>query len=161
MSTKSESHPDVVTGAVVGHDDDAHAAGQEIAPYDRALFPDLLSQDPAAVRERFARRFMQAADLEDLFDVLGGTTSKDMVGRRIELAGVAWAPFDSDRGVIPLAICQAHDVDTGEAFEFATTSEALTMFIRRAEILEILPFRAKVAAKKTRGGQTALNFERV
>lgn len=161
MSTEDETHPAVIRGDLVGNDDDAHGNGTELAPYDQALFPDLLSQDPAAVRERFARRFAQAETLEDLFSVLEGQTSKDMVGRRVQLSGVAWAPFESDRGVIPLAICQAADVETGEAFEFATTSEALTMFIRRVELIGAFPFNAKIAAKKTRGGQTALNFERV
>lgn len=160
MSTRSETHPDVIVGDVVGNDDAAFGGGTELEPYNHALFPDLLSQDPGAVRERFARRFMAAETLDDLFNVLEGTTSKDMVGRRIQVAQVAWAPFESDRGVIPLAICQASDADTGEVMEFATTSEALTMFIRRCEVIGALPFTARIAAKKTRGGNTALNFVR-
>lgn len=132
----------------------------EVVQYDAALFPELLDMDPGAVRERFARRFVAAESLDDLFDVLEGSTSKDMVGRKITIREVAWAPYESDRGIIPLAICQAADLTTGEAFEFATTSEVLTMFIRRAQLIGELPFDAKVAAKKTRSGQTALNFER-
>lgn len=161
MTDKTATHPAVINGIVQDNDENAHETGLELVAYDVALFPTLLSQDPASVRERFARRFMAAESLEDLFNVLEGTTSKDMVGRRITIEQVAWAPFESDRGVIPLAICTAADAGTGEVFEFATTSEALTMFIRRAELIGALPFGAKIAAKKTRTGQTALNFERL
>ena len=135
--------------------------GTELVAYDQALFPTLLDQDPEAVQLRFAKRFMAAETVDDLFDVLEGNTSKSMVGRRLQVREVAWAPYESDRGVIPLAICTAADLGTGEIVEFATTSAALTMFIRRAEIIGGLPFDAKIAAKKTRSGQTALNFERV
>lgn len=139
----------------------APEASTDLVQYDQALFPTLLDQDPEAVRERFARRFMAAETLQDLFDVLGGNTSKDLVGKRVQISAVAWAPYESDRGIIPLAICTAADVETGEVLEFATTSEALTMFIRRAELIGALPFNARIAAKKTRSGQTALNFEPV
>lgn len=160
MTPANPTYPDVVTGGVAGNDDAAFAGGTELEPYNHALFPDLLSQDPAAVRERFARRFMAAESIDDLFNVLEGTTSKDMVGRVVTVEQVSWAPFQSDRGLIPLAICKAADATTGEVLEFATTSEALTMFIRRAEVIGALPFTAQIKAQKTRGGNTALNFAR-
>jgi hypothetical protein len=133
----------------------------EVVAYDTALFPKLLDQDPAEVSKRFARRFQQAESLDDLFNVLEGNTSKDLVGHTVEITGVAWAPYESDRGIIPLAVCEAVDQHSGEVIEFATTSEMLTLFIRRAEIIGAIPFTARVAGKKTRSGQTALNFERV
>ena len=133
----------------------------DLIAYDQTLFPQLLDQDPEAVRERFARRFMQAETIDDLFDVLSGNTSKEMVGRKLRVESVAWAPYESERGIIPLAICSGVDIATGEVVEFATTSEALTMFIRRAELVKALPFDAKIASKRTRNGQNALNFERV
>lgn len=137
------------------------AESTELVTYDTTLFPKLLDQDPQAVRERFAARFSQAESVEDLFAVLQGTTSKDMVGRSITIRAVHWAPFESDRGIIPLAVCDAVDVQTGELFEFATTSEMLTMFIRRAELIKALPFGARITSKKTRSGNTALNFEQL
>lgn len=132
----------------------------DLVAYDPALFPALVEQDPAAVADRFARRFLQAESLEDLFGVLDGNTSKDLVGKVLEVQGVEWVPFESDRGVIPNAICTAADTETGEVIEFATTSMMLTMFIRRAELLGALPFTARITSKKTRNGQNALNFER-
>ena len=133
----------------------------EIVAYDPELFPALLDQDPREATARFARRFMIAESLDDLFNVLEGNTSQAMVGRTIEIKAVAWVPYEADIGVIPNAICQAVDTATGEILEFATTSSALTMFIRRAELIGEIPFEAKIAAKKTRSGQTALNFERI
>lgn len=132
----------------------------DLAAYDTALFGDLIDQDPDRVRERFAARFMQADNIDDLFGVLQGNLSKDLVGRTVKITGVSWAPFESDRGVIPNAICEAVDTATGELIEFATTSEMLTMFIRRAELTGSIPFTARITGKKTRSGQTALNFER-
>lgn len=132
----------------------------DIVAYDQALFPTLLDQDPAAVQARFAARFARADTIDDLFNVLDGNTSQDLIGHTLEVQSVTWAPFESDRGIIPLAVCEAVDLGTGEVIEFATTGMMLTMFIRRCELIKEIPFRARIAAKKTRSGQTALNFER-
>jgi hypothetical protein len=136
------------------------AVNGELVLYNRDLFPQLLDMDPREVRRRFAERFMKAENLDDLFNVLSGNTSQDMIGRTIQIRDVSWAPYESDAGIIPLAVCQAADVHTGEAFEFATTGEVLCMFIRRAELVGAIPFEARIAGKKTNSGQTALNFER-
>lgn len=133
----------------------------EVVLYDRALFPNLIDQDPEAVSARFAERFKAAKSVDDLFGVLDGNSSKDMVGRKVRIDRVAWAPYESERGVIPNAICSGADLDSGEVIEFATTSQMLTMFIRRAEIINALPIKVRITSKKTRSGQTALNFERV
>lgn len=132
----------------------------ELVAYDQTLFPKLLDQDPEAVTARFAQRFLTAGSVDELFDVLKGQTSRDMIGRRLQLLDVAWAPFESDRGIVPLAICNATDIETGEVLEFATTSMALTMFIRRCELIDALPVNVRITSKKTRGGNDALNFER-
>lgn len=136
------------------------AESTELVAYDPALFPALVDQDPDEVQSRFAKRFLAAETIEDLFGVLSGNTSKDLVGRALEIRKVSWAPFESDRGIIPNAICEAADVNTGELVEFATTSAMLTMFIRRAELIGALPFVARITSKKTRNGNNALNFER-
>lgn len=135
----------------------------EVLPekYDRALFPDLLNQDPDEVAKRFASQFMRAESIDDLFDVLEGQNSRSMIGKTLQLNGVQWAPYESDRGVIPLAIIDALDLETGEVIQFATTSQMLTLFMRRAEIIGALGFRAKIVEKKTRSGNMALNFQRV
>lgn len=133
----------------------------DVALYNEALFPQLLDQDPEAVMARFADQFLKAESIDDLFSVLDGNSSKDMIGRKVRLNRVKWAPYESDRGIIPNAIVDAIDLDSGEVLEFATTSGMLTMFIRRAELIGALPFEARISGKKTRSGQTALNFERV
>ena len=132
-----------------------------VEPYDHNLFPELLSMDPGDVTARFAERFQRAETIDDLFNVLEGNTSKNLIGAKLRVTAVAWAPYESDRGVIPNAICEAVNLATGEEFEFATTSSVLTMFIRRAELIGAIPFEARIAGKKTSNGQTALNFERV
>ena len=141
--------------------DDTAVVDGAIIAYDPALFPTLLDQDPEAVRARFARRFAAAGNIDDLFDALEGNTAQGLVGRSLEIRAVGWAPYESERGIIPNAICEAVDVKTGEVLEFATTSDALVLFIRQAELVKALPFRAKIAKKTTRSGNTALNFERV
>lgn len=132
----------------------------EIVLYDQGMFPMLREQDPLEVQKRFAARFERAETMEDLFGVLEGTSSQDLVGHTVEIRGVQWAPYESDQGTIPLAICDAVDVSTGEVAEFATTSGMLVLFIRKAELIGGLPFKARIAEKLTRSGQKALNFER-
>jgi len=133
----------------------------EVLAYDDKLFPELLRTDPESVMARFAERFVKAETLDDLFDVLEGNLSRSLIGHKVRVQAVAWAPYQSDRGVVPLAVCQATDLTTGEETEFATTGGVLTMFIRRAELIGAIPFDAKIVGKKTGGGQTALNFERL
>jgi hypothetical protein len=133
----------------------------ELVAYDPQLFPALREQDPREAQARIAARFVKAETLDDLFNVLEGRASKDMVGRRLEVHGVSWAPYQSDEGTIPLAIVNAVDVDTGELVEFATTGRMLTMFIAKAELIDALPFKARITSVKTRQGRDALNFERV
>lgn len=133
----------------------------ELIAYDPALFPKLLDQDPEEVSARLRRRFAAAKNIDDLFNVLSGNTSDSMAGRILDIRGVSWAPYESDRGVIPLAICEAFDVKDGAEVEFATTSDALVHFLRQAELTKSLPFTARITSKKTRNGYNALNFERV
>lgn len=137
------------------------ATGSELVLYDTQLFPDLKWADPDDAGQRFAERFSRAENLDDLFDVLAGNNTQGMIGRRVEVQAVEWQAFQSDRGVIPNGICLAADIDTGEVLEFATTSQFCTMFLRRAELLGLLPLRLKIVEKVTKGGNKALNFERV
>lgn len=136
------------------------ASETALVAYDSNLFPELKEQDPRDVMRRFAERFEQAQSLDELFDVLQGTLSKHLVGKTLEILGVDWAAYMSDLGIIPNAICKAIDMDTGELIQFATTSAALTMFIRKAQIIDAIPFKARITETRTRSGQTALNFAR-
>lgn len=132
----------------------------EVVLYDPQLFPNLRERDPDQAMRRLAQRFERAESLEDLFNVLEGQASRDLVGRRLEIFEVEWEPYKSQRGVIPLAVCQAVDTETGEKLEFVTTSVMMTLFLRRAELAGLLPFVARIVATPTRDGQEALNFER-
>lgn len=141
--------------------DVAVVANDAVEVYSPALLARCREQDPQEVLKRFAARFEAAQGLDDLFGALEGTNSQKLIGCRLEIASVAWAPYQSDRGMIPLAIVQAADLDSGEVIEFATTSGMLCMFLYKAEVLELMPFQARIEGKKTNSGQTALNFARV
>ena len=137
------------------------ATTSDVVLYDPNLFPELRWQDPLEANSRFAARFERAENLDDLFGVLSGNSTQNMVGRRIEIQDVDWIAYQADQGVIPNAICLAADIDSGEVLEFATTSGMCTMFIRKAELLGLLPVRVKIVEKVTKSGNRALNFERV
>lgn len=134
--------------------------GTDVLLYDEKLWPNLLSQDAHEVNARFADQYSRAQTVEDLFGVLEGRSTKDMVGRKVQINGVSWAPYASERGIIPNAICNGVDLNTGEVLEFATTSQALTLFLRRAEMIDALPISVRIVEKRTASGNTALNFER-
>jgi hypothetical protein len=137
------------------------ATTTDVVLYDPNLFPELKWADPDDANRRFADRFQRAEDLDDLFDVLSGNNTKGMIGRRVEVQAVEWQAFQSERGVIPNGICLAADIDTGEVLEFATTSGFCTMFLRKAELLGLLPIKLKITEKVTKSGQKAINFEKV
>ena len=137
------------------------SSSNEVVLYNPAMFPTLLDQDPREVEARFLARFEKAKSLDDLFDVMEGNNASGLVGETVEITAVAWAPYLSDDGIIPNAICQAINLTDGEVIEFATTSKMCTHFIRQAEVIGAIPFRARIAQVTTRSGQKALNLERV
>ena len=129
--------------------------------YDHELFPDLQWADPQDFEARSADRFKRAETLQDLFAVMQGNNSQKMVGRRVEVHQVEFQAYQSDEGVIPNGIVQAVDLDTGELLEFSTTSGFCTKFLRKAQLLGLLPVKVKLTETVTRSGQRALNFEPV
>lgn len=153
MATKKAPEVEVLT-------DEEVAAKRQLAKTYEA-FPEIRDVDPAAVAERMGSRMRKATSLDELFDTLTGSTSNALVGRKFQFDHVAWQPYESDRGIIPNAIVSAVDLDTGEEEEFATTGTMLVEFLRQAQLLDAFPFKARIVGKKTRSGQTALNFERV
>ena len=128
--------------------------------YSEALFPELRHQDPRESEARFLKRFEKAKTIDDLFDVLEGNNASALVGHVIQVDRVEWSGYQSDDGLIPLAVVTGADTGTGEVIEFATTSKACTHFIRRAELIGALPFRATIEQVITRSGQKALNLSR-
>lgn len=147
--------------------DQAFGAGDESRADDvtvvdpSALLSSLPARDPEAVTRRMAGRMLGAASLDALYDATKGVTSDELDGRAIEVESVEWQQYESDRGPIPQAVVAAVDLSTGEAFEFVTTATMLVTFLYQAQKLDALPFRARIAGKKTKGGNTALNFERL
>lgn len=134
------------------------ATSTELVAYDQAMFPMLQTVDPGDVTARLVGRMVKAESLDELFAVMEGTLSRDLIGQAVDVRSVSWQPYESDRGVIPLAVVEAVKIETGELVEFATTSDALVYFLRRAEVIGALPFAARITARKTKSGQTALNF---
>lgn len=144
--------------------DEVAGFGDNDAALEAALaseFPGIQSVDPEAIMGRMSERIKRAESLDELFDSLAGKSSDQLVGKRFEFRTVNWQPYESQRGTIPLALCEVVDLDTGEPDEFVTTAFMLVHFLRRAQVIGVLPFRARIVEKQTRSGQTALNFERV
>lgn len=123
-------------------------------------FPGINEVDPASVTARMAARMQGADSLDALFDALTGQASEQLIGRTFTFLGVTWQPYESDKGIIPLAVCEVADPKTGEVSEFVTTGTMLVHFLRRAQVIGAFPFTARIVGKRTRSGQTALNFER-
>ena len=143
-------------------DDDEQAADVNTGLSSLAdAFPALSESNPDAVMDRMAKRIHASETIDQLFDSLKGVTSDQLDGKSVEVTGVDWSVYESDRGPIPLATVEAIDLTSGEVFEFATTSFMLVHFLRRAQLIGQIPFRARIAGKKTRNNQTALNFERL
>lgn len=136
------------------------AKDMQVAVYPTELLQKVREQDPDKVLARMGQRYAQAKTLDDLFDVMEGTLTKNIVGRRIVVTGVEWAPYDKDGREGVLAVLQVADPDSGEISEVATTAFQPLMFTYHAELLGQLPFEVRVTESKTRSGQTAINFAR-
>ena len=152
----------VTKKTTVADDGDEFEAQYEAAELAiRSSFPELKPTDPIKATYRMAERMLGGETLDDLFDATTGKTSDDLIGKAYEFLAVSWQAYEAERGVIPQAVCEVIDLATGEVTEFVTTATMLVMFLRRAEQIGRLPFKARIAGKRTKSGQTALNFERV
>lgn len=136
------------------------AKGMQVAVYPVELLQKVREQDPDKVLARMAARYAQAKTLDDLFEVMEGTLTKNIIGKTIRVVGVEWAPYDKEGKEGVLAVLQCADASTGEISEVATTAFQPLMFTYYAELLGQLPFEVRVTESKTRSGQTAINFER-
>ena len=123
------------------------------------LFPTS-DNDPAVATRRMVERVFEAQTLDDLFDSTTGTSSDDLIGHTLDIRSVEWSEYNAENGPIPMATLQAYDETAAKAVEFISTSPMLTAFIRKAELIDQIPFRARIEGKRTRSGQTALNFVR-
>ena len=95
-------------------DEQVERVSGEVELYDRQLFGNLISQDPEAVMARFAEQFMAAKTVEEVFAVLDGNSATRLYGEVVEIRSVAWAPYQTEDGVIPNAIIEAENMHTGE-----------------------------------------------
>jgi hypothetical protein len=137
------------------------ATPMDVVLYDHRLFGELKWQDPQDMGRKLGERMNRAKSLDDLFGVLEGSSTKNMIGRKVEILEVDFYAYQADEGVIPNGICQAVDIDTGEVLEFATTSGFCTAFLKKAQLLELFPVKVKITETLTRSGQKAINFEKV
>lgn len=136
------------------------ASNMTTAVYPVELLRKVREQDPDKVLARMGVRYAKAKTLDDLFDVMEGTLTKNIIGQRIVVTGVEWAPYDKDGREGVLAVLQVANPDGGEVSEVATTAFQPLMFTYHAELLGQLPFEVRVTESKTRSGQTAINFTR-
>lgn len=132
----------------------------DVSPMSMSEVQVSVKRDPEKIARMMGERLDAAETLDDLFNATSGNTSDELIGKTIEVLGVEWDAYEADSGVIPLAIVTARNVATNEPMEFASTAAMLTRFIRAAEVKGWIPFTARIEGKKTRSGQTALNFVR-
>jgi hypothetical protein len=132
----------------------------DVVLYDTKLFPELRWQDPAEIGRKAASRIGMAKSSDELFDVFGGQSASQLIGRRLEIHDVDFVAYQSDQGIVPNGICSAVDIDNGEVLQFAVTSIVCTAQLRRAQLAGWLPWKVKIAEKLTTNNQKALNFER-
>lgn len=135
-------------------------AAEEIEPMAMSEIGITVQRDPTRIAALMAGRYEHADTLDAMFAVTEGNTSARLVGKTFEILSVEWDAFESDTGLIPLAIVDSVDKATGKREEWATTGGMLTRFIRAAEVKGFLPFTARIEEKLTRSGQKALNFVR-
>ena len=154
------SHPknvDPATGEMT-----ADEANKSIAKaFGIEFVADTTERDVEAIQRDMLSRVYKGNSLDELFDALQGKSSDALVGRSFEIHHVKWDVYNSNNGPLPLAKVTATDLATNVEDEWITTAPMLTVFLKRAEELKLLPFKAKITEKKTRSGQSALNFERV
>lgn len=117
-------------------------------------------RDAEAIQRGMLQRVHAGTTMDELFDSLQGKASDSLVGRSFEIQEVSWDIYNAAQGPLPLARVKSIDLATNQPEEWVTTSPMLTVFMKRAQEIGGLPFKAKIVGKKTRSGQTALNFER-
>jgi len=144
-----------------GDEDDETNNTEQVLAELGGILVNVQKADPEAATRRMSERMLGAETLDALYDSTKGTTSDELAGKSIEVRGVFWQSYESDRGEIPQAVVDAVDLMTGDVFEFVTTATMLVTFLYKAQQLGAIPFKTRIASKKTKSGRDALNFERI
>lgn len=151
--------PETKTGFADDDEFGETVTGDIVAP--SGIVVNATKADPEAAVRRMSERMLKADSLDALYDSTKGITSDELDGKSIEVTSVEWQQYESDRGPIPQAVVQATNLIDGDVFEFVTTATMLVTFLFKAQQLGAIPFKARITGKKTKSGNTALNFERL
>jgi hypothetical protein len=118
------------------------------------LWADVVPADPVDAALDILLRASRATTPAALWATWSSDATKLMVDNPLEIQKVEWGTYEGAEGAVPAARITAASLTTGEVEHHFTTARGLTTFLRKAELLSMLPLKMNVGSTKTTAGYT-------
>ena len=116
--------------------------------------------DPLAVQRKIVDRIFKAQTVDEVFEVYAGDATAALENKVFNILEVSFAPYESERGVIPMAHVDGLLEGTDEITSWRSTSTSIGAMLAKLHQLEAFPLKVRIIAAKTQGGFKAYHLEK-
>ena len=132
---------------------DAVLSGDDRIPID-------WNADPLTVQRKIVDRIFKATTVDEVFEVYAGDATAALENRVFNVLEVSFAPYESERGVIPMAHVDGLPEGTDEITSWRSTSTSIVAMLAKLHYLQAFPLKVRIVAAKTQGGFKAYHLEK-
>jgi len=116
--------------------------------------------DPLAVQRKIVDQIFKATTVDQVFGIYAGDATASMENRVFNVLEVSFAPYESERGVIPMAHVDGLLEGTDEITSWRTTSTSIVAMLAKLHYLQAFTLKVRIVAAKTQGGFKAYHLEK-
>jgi hypothetical protein len=116
--------------------------------------------DPLAVQRKIVDRIFKASTVDEVFEVYAGDSTAALRNKVFTVLEVSFAPYESERGVIPMAHVDGTLEGDGEITSWRTTSTSIVAMLAKLHALQAFPLKVRIVGNPTRGNFTAYHLEK-
>jgi hypothetical protein len=132
---------------------DAVLAGDDRIPID-------WNTDSLAVQRKIVDRIFKASNVDEVFEVYAGDATAALENKVFNILEVSFAPYESERGVIPMAHVDGTLEGDGEITSWRSTSTSIVAMLAKLHQLQAFPLKVRIIAAKTQSGFKAYHLEK-
>jgi hypothetical protein len=132
---------------------DSVLAGDDRIPID-------WNTDPISVQRKIVDKILNAKTVDELFDVYAGDATSSLENKVFNILEVSFTPYESERGVIPMAHVDGVLEGQDEITSWRTTATSIVAMLAKLHQLEAFPLRVRIVSAKTSSGYKAFHLER-
>jgi hypothetical protein len=116
--------------------------------------------DPLSVQRSIVDRIFKAQTVDEVFEVYAGDATAALENKVFNILEVSFSPYESERGVIPMAHVDGLVEGTDEITSWRTTATSIVAMLAKLHQLQAFPLKVRIVAAKTQAGFKAYHLEK-